>query len=89
MAGLLAGRRIVVTGAARGLGWQFARDMAAQDARVVMLDILADELEQCATQLRETGAQVEHRVLDIADPQAIERTFTCLLYTSPSPRDCS
>lgn len=83
MAGLLAGRRIVVTGAARGLGWQFARDMAAQDARVVMLDILADELEQCATQLRETGAQVEHRVLDIADPQAIERTFTALGQSGP------
>lgn len=71
MGGLLAGKRIVITGAARGLGWQFAQDIAAQGARVVMLDILAAELEASAEQLREQGAQVEAMPLDIADPQAI------------------
>lgn len=71
MGGLLAGKRIVITGAARGLGWQFAQDVAGQGARVVMLDILAAELEASAEQLRKQGARVEALPLDIADPQAI------------------
>ena len=71
MGGLLAGKRIVITGAARGLGWQFAQDIAGQGARVVMLDILAAELEASAEQLRKQGARVEALPLDIADPQAI------------------
>lgn len=71
MGGLLAGKRIVITGAARGLGWQFAQDIAGEGARVVMLDILAAELEASAEQLRKQGARVEALPLDIADPQAI------------------
>lgn len=83
MAGLLEGLRIVVTGAARGLGWQFAQDIAAQGGRVVMLDILAGELAESAAQLRQRGAAVEQAVLDIADPQAIEQVFSALGQQGP------
>ena len=42
MNGLLTGKRIVVTGAARGLGRSFAAAISEAGARVVMCDILAD-----------------------------------------------
>ncbi len=53
MNGLLNGKRIVVTGAARGLGHHFAEACAAQGATVVMCDILQGELAESAHRLRQ------------------------------------
>jgi NAD(P)-dependent dehydrogenase (short-subunit alcohol dehydrogenase family) len=41
---LLAGRRVVVTGAARGLGLAFAQAICAHGGRVVMADLRAEQL---------------------------------------------
>ncbi|MGM1331787.1 SDR family NAD(P)-dependent oxidoreductase, partial [Klebsiella michiganensis] len=51
MNGLLNGKRIVVTGAARGLGYHFAEACAGQGAAVVMCDILRGELAESAHRL--------------------------------------
>lgn len=75
MSGLLAGKRIVVTGAARGLGRSFAAAVAQAGASVVMCDILAEELQDSAASLREQGAQVEAQVIDLASPQSITAAF--------------
>ena len=48
MNALLSGKRIVVTGAARGLGYHFASACAEQGAAVVMCDILEGELAESA-----------------------------------------
>ena len=53
MNGLLNGKRIVVTGAARGLGYHFAESCAAQGATVVMCDILQGELAESAHRLQQ------------------------------------
>jgi NAD(P)-dependent dehydrogenase (short-subunit alcohol dehydrogenase family) len=60
MNGLLNGKRIVVTGAARGLGYHFAEACAAQGATVVMCDILQGELAESAHRLQQKGYQ--HRI---------------------------
>ncbi|CAI2462652.1 SDR family oxidoreductase [Serratia proteamaculans] len=78
MNGLLTGKRIVVTGAARGLGRSFAAAIAAAGASVVMCDILADELADGAASLREQGAQVESQVIDLADPASISAAFNAI-----------
>lgn len=78
MSGLLAGKRIVVTGAARGLGRSFAAAVAQAGARVVMCDILAEELQDSAASLREQGAQVEAQVIDLASPQSITAAFSVI-----------
>ncbi|CAI0981767.1 SDR family oxidoreductase [Serratia quinivorans] len=78
MNGLLTGKRIVVTGAARGLGRSFAAAIAAAGAKVVMCDILADELADAAASLREQGAQVESQVIDLADPASISAAFNAI-----------
>jgi len=76
--GLLTGKRIVVTGAARGLGWSFAAAISEAGGRVVMCDILADELADSAANLREQGAQVETQVIDLAEPASISAAFTAI-----------
>nr|WP_237734029.1 SDR family oxidoreductase [Serratia fonticola] len=75
---MLAGKRIVVTGAARGLGRSFAAAVAQAGASVVMCDILAEELQDSAASLREQGAQVEAQVIDLASPQSITAAFSAI-----------
>jgi len=72
---LLAGKRIVVTGAARGLGYSFALACAEQGARVVLCDILAGRLQESTETLRLQGFEVESYTIDLADPASINQTF--------------
>ncbi|QTF92711.1 SDR family oxidoreductase [Halomonas sp. BM-2019] len=72
MAQMLSGKRILVTGAARGLGRSVAGAAAAEGARLVLSDILAEELQATAQALRQRGAEVEALVIDQADPASIE-----------------
>lgn len=78
MNGLLSGKRIVITGAARGLGYHFSQACAEQGAAVVMCDILKGELAESAHRLREQGYAIESHVIDLADPQSIEQVFSAI-----------
>ena len=69
---LLAGHRILVTGAARGLGLEFARALVVAGARVAIADVLADQAQQAAAQLRADGHEVHAFALDLADPASVQ-----------------
>lgn len=71
----LAGKRILVTGAARGLGRRIAEAAAEQGAQLVVTDILESELEQTATALKEQGAHVQSLIMNQAEPASIEAGF--------------
>jgi NAD(P)-dependent dehydrogenase (short-subunit alcohol dehydrogenase family) len=71
---LLAGYRVLVTGAARGLGLAFARSIARAGARVVLADILADAAQAEAARLREGGLDAQALALDLGDPESIKHT---------------
>lgn len=68
---LLAGRRVLVTGAARGLGLEFARQALSAGASVVIADILADELQAAAAALKAQGHNVHAVVFDQSNPESI------------------
>lgn len=70
---LLAGRRILVTGAARGLGLAFATAFCEAGARVAIADIQAELLAQSAQQLRDAGFDVTAVHADLSDPSSIEQ----------------
>lgn len=72
---LLEGKRIVVTGAARGLGRSFAEAIVEAGAQIVLCDILEDTLHDTANQLMATGAQVEAYTIDLGKPESITHTF--------------
>ncbi len=64
----LAGRRVLVTGGARGLGEAFARALLAAGARVVISDVLHDRGAELAAEL---GPNLHYLPMDLSDPAAI------------------
>lgn len=69
---LLEGRRVLVTGGARGLGYAFAQAIAQAGARVVIADVLAGRVQQAACELNERGLDVSGVTLDLANPDSID-----------------
>src|SRR5215469_7783854 len=66
----LAGRTIVVTGAARGMGAAEAEILVREGARVIGADILDDEGEALAERLTAAGPGVmEYRHLDVSSEE--------------------
>lgn len=70
---LLKGRRILITGGARGLGLAFAQALGSAGARVVIADIRAELLRQSAADLGASGIDATAVEVDLADPASIER----------------
>ncbi|MEU9507435.1 SDR family oxidoreductase [Micromonospora sp. NPDC048170] len=66
-AGLLAGRVVIVTGAANGLGAAYVRGIAAAGAHVVAVDVDEQGLERLSGQLAAAGGRGSSRVADVAD----------------------
>jgi NAD(P)-dependent dehydrogenase (short-subunit alcohol dehydrogenase family) len=64
----LLGKRIIVTGAARGLGREFALHLAALGARVLAADVQEAGLEAMCEHARERGGDVTPCVADVASP---------------------
>ncbi|WP_221795696.1 SDR family oxidoreductase [Oceanobacter mangrovi] len=75
-ADLLNGRKVLVTGAARGLGFAFAEQIARAGARVVLADILAEQVQQSAAQLRELGLDVHAVTIDVRELQSVQAAVT-------------
>ncbi len=65
----LQGRRVLVTGAARGLGEAFARALVAAGARVVLSDVLHQQGMQVAAEL---GAAASYVPMDLSDAASIQ-----------------
>lgn len=68
---MLSGRKVLVTGAARGLGLAFATAIAEAGASVAMADILADRLHQEADALTARGLHGVALPLDLSDPDSV------------------
>ncbi|MDY6480908.1 SDR family oxidoreductase [Acinetobacter faecalis] len=70
---ILAGKRILVTGAARGLGRDFAQAAAEAGASVVMADILVDLVRQEAKVLSEQGLDVSAVEIDLSQKASVQK----------------
>lgn len=69
---LLANKKVLVTGGARGLGFAFAEAIAKAGAKVVIADILADEVVTSAKKLQQQNLPVKGVSLDVTDQTSIE-----------------
>ncbi|RQR64697.1 SDR family NAD(P)-dependent oxidoreductase [Burkholderia sp. Bp9125] len=67
----LAGRRVLVTGGARGLGAAFVKALVAAGAHVAFGDVLADDGRALAAQLAAQGHAAHFFALDLADPASV------------------
>ncbi len=70
--GSLRGRRIVVSGAARGLGRAFAAGAAAAGGRVIVADILEDRGRETCDALVRAGGEAYFEPVDLDEPRSIE-----------------
>ncbi len=73
MAGRLEGKRIVVTGAAQGIGLAIAEAFLGEGAGLFLIDRDGDLLASQAERLRMSGGKVGHATADITDADAIEQ----------------
>ncbi|MEV4155112.1 SDR family NAD(P)-dependent oxidoreductase [Nocardia salmonicida] len=68
----VAGKRVLITGAAMGLGKLFAEKAVAEGADAVVLwDVNELALRETATQLTAAGGKVHHYVVDVSSPDSI------------------
>ena len=68
-------RRIIVTGAAAGLGFAMAEVLAECGARVTLSDIHAERLEASRARLAERGCDVRSEIVDVRDEAAVGALF--------------
>ena len=66
----VAGKTIAITGAARGLGQEFARHLASLGANIVVGDI--NDCEATAKLVTEAGGKVVAVILDVTDPASAQ-----------------
>ncbi|MFJ1706974.1 SDR family NAD(P)-dependent oxidoreductase [Kitasatospora sp. NPDC088346] len=75
----LDGRTAVITGAASGIGADTARTMAAEGARLGLVDRDADGLARLAGELAAAGAEVTTVTADLGSAAGVTEAFTTLL----------
>ena len=77
----MEGRVCVVTGAARGLGRAIAAALGAAGGRLALCDVLTDELDQTAADLRAAGCQVFAAFCDVSDSASVDAFFATVEQT--------
>ena len=76
MTGLLAGKRVLITGATRGIGLAIAERFAAEGASLYLNGRDEPRVSQLAERLsREFGVACAPLLFDVADPEAVKAAF--------------
>ena len=68
-------RVVVVTGGAAGIGLATARRFAVEGARVAIWDVVAGAGSAAAEEICRGGAECVFSVVDVTDPESVERGF--------------
>ena len=71
--GSLEGKVAIVTGGARGLGKAFCLGMAEEGAKVVVTDILDEQAQQTAEEIRKKGGSAISLRVDVASEEDTQR----------------
>jgi NAD(P)-dependent dehydrogenase (short-subunit alcohol dehydrogenase family) len=71
--GRLAGKLIVVTGAGQGIGKAYAKRIAAEGARVALVDVNEQAVGAARSELEAQGLAVETWTVDVSRPDDVKR----------------
>lgn len=74
----LSGRRVLITGGARGIGFAIGEACAAWGAHVVLVDVNGDGAEQAAVKLRDAGLNALGAVCDVTDSASVDALFASM-----------
>ena len=70
---------IAITGGARGLGFAMARHLGQQGARLALLDLERDALDEAVNALLSLGIEARAYELDVAQEGAVSETFAAVV----------
>jgi NAD(P)-dependent dehydrogenase (short-subunit alcohol dehydrogenase family) len=82
----LTGKTAILTGAAQGLGYAIARAYARAGLRLVLMDVMAERLNQVADEVRADGADCLPIVVDLSDAVATQAAIDQALAAYGTPR---
>ncbi|HLS15671.1 MAG TPA: SDR family oxidoreductase [Beutenbergiaceae bacterium] len=68
----LPGARVLITGAASGIGRQLALDVAERGGHVIAWDIDAEGVASLCGEIQDTGATAQFAVVDVTSPEAVQ-----------------
>lgn len=72
---MMAHRTALITGAARGIGYEVAKTLAEHGANVVLVDLRQEEVEQAARSLRELGYEAVGVKCDVTVEQEVKQAI--------------
>jgi len=72
MAGRLAGKSVIITGAGSGIGRASAILFAEEGAKVLAIDLVEDSINETADMIRKAGGTVTPRIADISNEDAVK-----------------
>lgn len=72
---IVADKVIAVTGGARGLGYAMALRLGKQGARMALLDMSAEALDEAVSQLSADGVEAQAFVVNVADEDSVIQAF--------------
>ncbi|MEH7546679.1 3-oxoacyl-ACP reductase FabG [Neobacillus vireti] len=75
MAGRFSGRVVFVTGGSRGIGKGIVELFAEEGAKVALIDLNEEALNETTSELREKGYEVYSKVANVVDAEQVENAF--------------
>jgi len=70
---IFAGKTVIVTGAASGIGRELSEELAGRGADVILADINSEPLEETTSSLLDAGFSARAAVLDVTDFEAVRK----------------
>jgi len=70
---MLDGKVCLITGSARGIGYTIAERFAENGAKIVLSDVLADQLDESASKLASSGVEVAAITADVSDAGQVQK----------------
>ena len=81
----LEGRKALVTGGSRGIGFAIAEELAKSKADVILVSRNSDNLEKAAKKLKPYGVIADYAVYDMTDLDGIESFYEHILQSYGRP----
>ncbi|HQK30011.1 MAG TPA: SDR family NAD(P)-dependent oxidoreductase, partial [Candidatus Syntrophosphaera sp.] len=75
----LQNKTVVITGAARGIGFAIAEAFAVQGSHVVIVDLARDSVDQAVQSLTQRGFSASGEVGDVTQGEAMEAIFASIV----------